>query len=89
MTVEVQVQNTWHSLARDPRSAAVSVQRQSAGKIPSYSEDVIVFLKLTLSNSWTRSMHDMEGYVLYAKSTDLDVNPTERTPLQKHPECLT
>lgn len=52
-------------LAGDPKE-----ELQSAGRIPSYSADVSIFL-LEPSTDCMRPTHIMEGNLLQSKSTDL------------------
>lgn len=55
-------------------------QRQSRGRIPPSFEGVLSFLLRTLPD-WMRPTNIMEGYLLYSKSTDLNVNISKKKNL--------
>lgn len=78
MIGEVQAQNLQNNLARDPGTGAISVQRQSAGKIPSSSGDVSLF-KIKAFKLLEEACPRYGSNLLYSVSTDLNVKHIQRT----------
>lgn len=74
-----------HRLESQRSNDAVQVQRHSAGSIPPSWRPVFFLKTLTV---WVRPTHILEYNLLYSKLTDLNVNLTQKTALQPHPEVL-
>lgn len=47
-----------------------------------------VFVLLCPSTNWMRPTLIVEGNRLYPKATDFSIHLIQRTPVQKHPECI-
>ena len=65
--------------ARDPGSADITVPRlKAAGRQKSFFLGSPQSFFLILSTDWWRSIHIMEGYLFYLKSTDLRLSHSKQ-----------